>query len=225
MPALTLPTLAEDTIDDLLYDARTSALPDLSLTISILAKTTETTPQNIILAAIDTESGNNLLHMAGANGHVGTYPSPTLSSDTSKVNVSLDTDVAVDVDILKYLLAPTPLATTPPNNVLLNAQNEAGNTPLHWAAMNGHLEAVKLLVDAGADVGVRNNVGKDAAVEAETGEREEVVGWLMGRECGKGNEEGEGAVRADEDRIKDEMDAEEEDEAMKAAENKDMGLS
>ena len=31
----------------------------------------------------------------------------------------------------------------------LNAQNKAGNTPLHWAALNGHLPAVKVLLENG----------------------------------------------------------------------------
>lgn len=34
---------------------------------------------------------------------------------------------------------------------LVNLQNNEGNTPLHWAALNGHLEAVELLVKSGGD--------------------------------------------------------------------------
>jgi ankyrin repeat protein len=30
----------------------------------------------------------------------------------------------------------------------VNSQNEQGNTPLHWAALNGHLEIVQLLVSS-----------------------------------------------------------------------------
>jgi ankyrin repeat protein len=40
-------------------------------------------------------------------------------------------------------------------NALVNVRNEQGNTPLHWAALNGHLEVVKALVSNGADCKVR----------------------------------------------------------------------
>ena len=95
--------------------------------------------------------------------------------------VTLEAHIAIITEILTYLLHPTPLATAPPNTLLLNAQNMAGNTPLHWAALNGHLEAVKLLVNAGADMGMKNQAGKDALAEAELGEKEEVGLWLMGK--------------------------------------------
>ena len=35
---------------------------------------------------------------------------------------------------------------------LIGARDEKKRTPLHWAAQNGHLEAVTLLVEQGADV-------------------------------------------------------------------------
>ncbi|HEY3321923.1 MAG TPA: ankyrin repeat domain-containing protein [Planctomycetota bacterium] len=38
------------------------------------------------------------------------------------------------------------------NPALVNARGECGETPLHWAAHNGHLAAVELLVSSGADL-------------------------------------------------------------------------
>jgi len=34
---------------------------------------------------------------------------------------------------------------------LINTKNDQGNTPLHWAALNGNLEVVEVLVKAGGD--------------------------------------------------------------------------
>ena len=45
--------------------------------------------------------------------------------------------------------------------------------------MNGHLDAVKLLVSAGADTNIKNNAGRHAVVEAESNEKTEVVVWLL----------------------------------------------
>lgn len=35
---------------------------------------------------------------------------------------------------------------------ILNAQNEDGNTPLHWACLNGALSSVRVLLDRKADL-------------------------------------------------------------------------
>jgi hypothetical protein len=87
---------------------------------------------------------------------------------------------------------------------LLNKRNKAGNTALHWAALNGHLEAVKVLVDGGADPYIQNNVGHDAIYEAEVNDKKEAVEWMLkegdldaydeavGAEGEGGAEEGEG---------------------------------
>lgn len=57
----------------------------------------------------------------------------------------------------------------------LDRKNAAGNTALHWAALNGHLAVVQALVKAGADVGVLNGVGQDAVFAAEAGGKEDVA--------------------------------------------------
>lgn len=62
---------------------------------------------------------------------------------------------------------------------LINLINDAGNTSLHWAALNGHLESVKLLIQAGADVTIINKAGHDAVFEAEINDKGDVVEWLL----------------------------------------------
>ena len=61
----------------------------------------------------------------------------------------------------------------------LNLQNASGNTPLHWASLNGHLDVVKILLAAGSDPSVTNQAGHDAAYEAEISSKDAVVEWLL----------------------------------------------
>jgi ankyrin repeat protein len=71
-------------------------------------------------------------------------------------------------DILKFLLQK--LSTnedTALRTAFVNHRNYSGNTPLHWAALNTHLECVKALVEAGADIAVKNDAGHDAVFLAE----------------------------------------------------------
>jgi ankyrin repeat protein len=88
---------------------------------------------------------------------------------------------------------------------ILNAQNKAGNTAIHWAALNGHLESVKVLLEEGSDPTITNQRGHDAVYEAELNDKKEVVEWVLkeggeGLEAGLGGESAEGAEEgADED--------------------------
>ena len=71
MPSTTLPSLSEDEIDDLLYFARTGELSDLKTSVEAFAKAANASQSDIIVAAVDSFSGNGPLHMASANGHLG----------------------------------------------------------------------------------------------------------------------------------------------------------
>ncbi len=61
-----------------------------------------------------------------------------------------------------------------------NAQHvEVGSTPLIAAAENGHLDAVKALIQAGADAAVRSDWDKWTALEAAKARgHDAVVTWL-----------------------------------------------
>lgn len=85
------------------------------------------------------------------------------------------------IGILNYLasLVADPAAPSSLRSAFLNLQNRSGNTALHWAALNGHLEAVKILVASGANSSVRNKAGFDAVYEAEINSKGDVVEWLL----------------------------------------------
>ena len=51
----------------------------------------------------------------------------------------------------------------------LDIQNKSGNTALHLSAYRGNIDIVKLLVQHGANVFLRNEKGRCAADEAEVG--------------------------------------------------------
>lgn len=82
---------------------------------------------------------------------------------------------------MKYIASLTTDFATPTSlrSAILNLQNGSGNTALHWAALNGHLEAVKILIAAGANSFVTNKAGHDAVYEAEINSKEDVVEWLF----------------------------------------------
>jgi uncharacterized protein len=88
---------------------------------------------------------------------------------------------------------------------ILNAQNKAGNTALHWAALNGHLEAVKVLLEEGADPTITNQRGHDAVYEAELNDKKDVVEWVL-KEGGEGLENGVAGGEEGEDVGDEEMD-------------------
>lgn len=71
------------------------------------------------------------------------------------------------------------MTSTQSKSSLLDAQNAWGNTPLHWAALNGHLESVKALAAGGALLGIKNKAGHDAVYEAEMNSKNAVVEWLL----------------------------------------------
>ena len=186
-----MPVPSPEELDDLIYTTRTGDLPALTSIITTLCARHSVAPSVLLASAIDIDadglgSQSSLLHYPAANGNVEV------------------------LNFLLGLLTPSeslgksPGATVRDTSApeLVNHRNGSGNTPLHWAGMNGRVECVKALVEAGADARVRNEMGRDCIVEAElAGENgregcRECVVWML-EHC-EGVEEGLGGK--DEDR-------------------------
>lgn len=193
IPSLNTPThtmatasnaLTPDDVDDLIYACRTDALDWLTEMLTTWSKQMNTSESQIIRTAIDVDdegmgSRACLLHYPAANGNITLvqYLLDKLAEDETQANVNGGA----------------------PRTSFVNHQNINGNTPLHWAALNGHLEIVKALVKAGADPTIVNEAGRDAVVEAEYSAKEkaaECAEWLL-KEC-EALEKGAGGVQAEE---------------------------
>jgi GT2 family glycosyltransferase len=64
--------LDEDSIDDILYLARTNEAQELDEFLSTLSAQTKQSKAELIAAAVDPHSKNGPIHYAAANGHIGT---------------------------------------------------------------------------------------------------------------------------------------------------------
>ena len=160
MPLLEEPSLTFGEVDDLLYFTRVNEKEELDQTIAGLAQKYMCSRGAILSAAVDPESGNSVLHYCSANGF----------ADLSKALLS---------QLGVRLEASGTTANKGREVIMVNRTNKQGNTPLHWAAYNGHLEVVKILIAAGADVWIKNSPGHLAMFEAERAEKSEVVQYLL----------------------------------------------
>jgi ankyrin repeat protein len=61
----------------------------------------------------------------------------------------------------------------------VNTKNSEGNTSLHWAVLNGHYDVVKLLLENGADVDIKNESKHDALYLAEQQKHEKIMSLLL----------------------------------------------
>jgi hypothetical protein len=87
-------------------------------------------------------------------------------------------DFGKALDIIEYLL---PLV---PPSLLESKNTTAESTPLHWAALNGHLAVVKKLVlfEGGPGVNLidlKNKSGRSPLAEAEMAGWDEGAQWLV----------------------------------------------
>ncbi|KAF3941027.1 Ankycorbin [Dactylella cylindrospora] len=203
------PTLDEDSIDDLLYFSRAAELSDLETSISELSKSLNRYALEIAAAAVDPYSGNTCLHMAAANNHVevvnyilrlelppvGTpaaHPETELLAAVQPVVQATASETEQSSSIPSFPSVPSKYLES-----LLNFPNASGNTPLHWACLNGHIGAVKALMQAGADPSILNAAGHDAVYEAEVNDKSDVVEWVLN--FAEGLENGVGILGEGED--------------------------
>lgn len=149
MHSLALPTLTVDEIDDLLYFTRVNEVQELEQTISSLTQRYSCQSHDILQASVDPDSGNTVLHYCSANGFT---------------------------DLLAKLLDQLRIHSSAG---FIDHENKQGSTPLHWAALNGHLPCVKLLVEAGANLWRKNAAGHHAMFEAGRAEKDDVVQYLL----------------------------------------------
>lgn len=68
--------------------------------------------------------------------------------------------------------------------LFIDAPNEYGNTGLHWAAMNGHLDVVKLLIEQGASPALANDKNYIPLDLASFNDKVEVVDYFLAQSGG-----------------------------------------
>ncbi|KAF7289232.1 Ankyrin repeat-containing protein P16F5.05c [Mycena indigotica] len=140
-------------------------------------------------AEVRDDNGNSALHMLCGNGHEGYYSLLLFVPQTSQLYSTF-------LDLLDYLLPILPSS-------LLSAQNNAQSTPLHWAALNSHLNIVKKLVEfpggPGVDlIDIKNAAGRSPLAEAELTGWDEGAQWLVQMmKLDDGVKEGEGEPDAE----------------------------
>ena len=93
-------------------------------------------------------------------------------------------------ELVKYLLDFK--GGVPPMSANKEATNKYGVGPLNWAAWNGHLEIVRMLMDAGANKDARDEWGNTALHRAAENGHVKVVEYLVSKQCDKEAEDKDG---------------------------------
>lgn len=147
------PQLTEDEIDDLIYFARAGENEDMKETLISLAEREKVTSAEILVAARD-EAKSTTLHMATGNGHLG--ESYWAFSMTQAGSMALRSVADKGPEMVRQLVDAFEGRPKEEKQAFLDEPNEHGNTGLHWAALGGHLETVKLLMEHGASPALAN---------------------------------------------------------------------
>lgn len=144
-------TPSEEVVGDAFYAARTG---DQEWLLECLQVISSQESDALRWHQLCDENGCGLLHMICANGHL----------DLLRHLVDFERQYSGNEIFIKDAV---------------NAANHAGNTPLHWAALNNHGAVVEALLALGADVGCRNAGGRTPVYEAEQRGLDEITKMLM----------------------------------------------
>ena len=183
----TLPSLEADDLDDLVYYSRTGELSEFKTTLTTLSSKHSAPASQILLSAVDSTTPTTSVNLGSTD--------PSTTESPLKGNTLLHFPAANGFpETLTYLLSTLreygvsdPNRTPSPVSRLINHTNGAGNTALHWAAMNGQVDCVKILVAGGADPDIKNAAGRDAVAEARECGKDggvEAAEWLEAQRCG-----------------------------------------
>jgi ankyrin repeat protein len=94
-------------------------------------------------------------------------------------------------DIVKLILEQFDGRPKEEKQAYLDAANEFGNTGLHWAALGGHLDTVKLLMDHGASPALANDKNYVPLDLASFNEKFDVVDYFLAKSEGLEGENSE----------------------------------
>ena len=175
------PQLTEDEIDDLIYFSRAGELSDLTETLKSLADREKVSVAHILITARD-EGKSTCLHMATGNGHLGRL-SMLVITHLLLIPVT---------EIVRQVVQYFDVRPKEEKQAFLDEPNEHGNTGLHWAALGGHLDTVKFLLDQGATPALANESNYVPLDLANFNDHKEVAQYFFSFSGGLEAENGEG---------------------------------
>lgn len=185
------PQISEDEIDDLVYFARVGETADLTELLTSLAEREKVALAVILMAAKD-NGQSTALHMATGNGHLGTslnwasYDFRLLENGRFTIRPKALAEYMKQVLLTRYLIETVRKIVgcfderpKEEKQAFLDEPNEHGNTGLHWAALGGHLETVKFLVESGASPALANEHDFVALDMANQNDKTEVSQYFL----------------------------------------------